>query len=55
MMKIQSKCPNQDFSIAIVSMKEFLVDIYIQLCENNGLNSNLYDSELVKRLKKYNN
>lgn len=47
--------PNQDFSIAIVSMKEHLVDIYMKLCKNNGLNSNLCDPEWVKKLKKYNN
>ncbi len=46
---------NPDFPIAIVSMKEHLVDIYNNLCKNNGQNSNSYDSKDVKKLKKYNN
>ena len=49
------KNPNSDFLAALVSMETHLADIYHQLCENNGLNNDLYDSKWVKKLKKYNN
>ncbi len=46
---------NSDFPFALDSMKNHLVDIYNQLCTNNKLNSDLYNPEWVKKLKKYNN
>lgn len=47
--------PSSDFISAFYSMKKQLVDIYNQLCESNGGNSDLYDPKWVKQLKKYNN
>ncbi len=47
--------PNSDFPIALDSMKNYLVNIYNQLCNNSELNSDLYDPAWVKKLKKYNN
>lgn len=46
---------SSDFISAFYSMKKQLIDIYNQLCESNGLNSDLYDPKWVKQLKKYNN
>lgn len=48
------KNPHSDFLFALHSMKNHLGNIYNQLC-NNELNSDVYDPELVKKLKKYNN
>lgn len=50
----QIKNPNSDFFFALDSMKNHLVNICNHLYETNGLNSDLYDPELVKKLKKYN-
>lgn len=47
--------PNSDFPVALDSMKNHLVDIYNQLCNNNEINSDLYDPIWIKKLKKYNN
>ena len=50
----QIKNPNQDFPIALIAMKDHLVNIYNQLCNNNELSSDSYDPEWVKKLKPYN-
>lgn len=47
--------PHPDFPFALDSMKNHLVDIYNQLCQNKELDSDLYDPKWVKKLKKYNN
>lgn len=47
--------PNSALPIALNSMKNHLLDIYNQLCKNHESNSDLYDPEWVKKLKKYNN
>lgn len=49
-----TKEPSTAFLLALASMKEHLANIYGQLHQNNGLNSDLYDSGMVKQLKMYN-
>lgn len=46
--------PHLDFPFALDSMKNHLVDIYNQLCQNKKLDSDSYDPKWVKELKKYN-
>lgn len=47
--------PDSDFPIALDSMKNNLVDIYEQLCKDNGANDESFEPKWVKQLKKYNN
>ena len=46
---------NPDFPLALLSMKNHLVAIYNQLCQNKEANCDSYDPKWVKKLKKYNN
>ena len=46
--------PNPDLPIALDSMKNYLVDIYSRLDENEEVNSEAYDPHWVKKLKPYN-
>lgn len=49
-----TKNPNLAFPVALNSMKNHLLFIYQELCQNNGLNTDLYDSEATKELKRFN-
>lgn len=49
------KKPNSDFPAALTSMRNHLTEIYNQLGENSELNSDLYNPEWVRKIKKYNN
>lgn len=49
------KNPNSEFPFALGSMKNHLVAILNQLCNNSELSSETYDPEWVKKLKSYNN
>lgn len=51
----QVKNPSSDFPFALDSMEKHLDGILNQLCENKGLNSDLYDPKRVRKLKPYNN
>lgn len=51
----QIKNPNSEFPFALDSMKNHLVDILNQLCNDGELSSETYDSRWVKKLKPYNN